>query len=233
MSVWTPDGRQIIFESRRTGTVSVFKQAADGTGTVDHLSPSATPQWPTSITADGAWVAGFEQGPSTVPNVFLLPLTRAGVSQSEQLAEARFPGAMAEFSPNGRYIAYQTPESGLLEIYVRPFPRVNDGRWHVAGGTRPVWARSGRELFYLDASNALTAVPVEISGPTPSIGSPAKLFDAGYAEPNPSRHYDVSADGQRFLMLKPSAAGDPNATPASMVLVEHWFEELKQRVNGK
>jgi len=142
---------------------------------------------------------------------------------------------MAAFSPNGRYIAYQSEESGRIEIYVRPFPRVNNGRWQVstAGGTRPVWARSGRELFYLDASNALTAVPVDISGPTISIGSPAKLFDTGYAEPNPSRHYDVSADGQRFLMLKASATGDPNATPVSMVLVEHWFEELKQRVNGR
>jgi len=76
-------------------------------------------------------------------------------------------------------------------------------------------------------------VPVGISGPTISIGIPAKLFDTQYAEPNPSRHYDVAADGQRFLMLKPSATGDPNATPVSMVLVEHWFEELKLRVNGK
>ena len=108
----------------------------------------------------------------------------------------------------------------------------DNGRWQIstAGGTRPAWARSGRELFYLDASNALTAVPVGTSGPTISIGSPAKLFDTKYAEPNPSRHYDLSADGQRFLMLKASATGDPNATPVSMVLVEHWFEELKQRV---
>ena len=89
-----------------------------------------------------------------------------------------------------------------------------------------------RELFYLDASNALTAVPVDTSEPAISIGSPAKVFDTKYAEPNPSRHYDVSADGQRFLMLK-ATTGDPNATPVSMVLVEHWFEELKQRVNGK
>ena len=142
---------------------------------------------------------------------------------------------MADFSPDGRYIAYQSDESGRSEIYVRPFPRVDNGRWQVstAGGTRPVWARSGRELFYLDASNALTAVPVSTSGPTISVGIPAKVFDTKYAEPNPSRHYDVSADGQRFLMLKASATGDPNATPVSMVLVEHWFEELKQRVNGK
>jgi len=247
MSVWTPDSRQIIFQSNRTSVSSVYKQAADGTGTVDRLSTSATPQWSNSITPDGTWVAGFELLPRTVPNVIFLPLTppvvrpgsnpAPGISQSpvEPLAETRFKGSMAAFSPNGRYIAYQSEESGSTEIYVRPFPSVNNGRWQVstAGGTRPVWARSGRELFYLDASNALTAVPVDISGPTISIGSPAKLFDTGYAEPNPSRHYDVSADGQRFLMLKASATGDPNATPVSMVLVEHWFEELKQRVNGK
>ena len=98
-----------------------------------------------------------------------------------------------------------------------------------------MWARSGRELFYLDESNTLTAVPVSTSGPTFSAGRPAKVFDTKYVEPNPSRHYDVSADGQRFLMIKDSATGDPNATPASMVVVAHWFEELKQRVptNGK
>jgi serine/threonine-protein kinase len=234
MSVWTPDSRQIIFESRRTGTVSVFKQAADGTGTVDRLSTSAIPEWPTSITRDGTWIAGFDLLPKARgPNVFFLPLTRE--SPAEPLADSKFPGAMADFSPDGRYVAYQSDESGRVEIYVRPFPRVNNGRWQVstAGGTRPVWARSGRELFYLDASNALTAVPVETSEPTITIGSPAKLFDTRYAEPNPARHYDVSADGQRFLMLKPGAASDANAAPASMILVEHWFEELKQRVNGK
>lgn len=253
MAVWTPDGRQIIFQSRRTSVPSVYKQAADGTGTVERLSTSETPQWSTSISPDGTWVAGFDLLPRTAPHVIFLPLSRAvgrpssnpapldqargrpGVSQSrmEPLAETRFQGAMADFSPNGRYIAYQSDESGRLEIYVRPFPRVDNGRWQVstAGGTRPVWAPSGRELFYLDASNALTAVPVGTSGSTISIGIPAKLFDTGYAEPNPSRHYDVSADGRRFLMLK--STGDPNATPVSMVLVEHWFEELTQRVNGK
>jgi eukaryotic-like serine/threonine-protein kinase len=247
MAVWTPDGRQIIFQSRRTSVSSVYKQAADGTGTVERLSTSETPQWSTSISPDGTWVAGFDLLPRTAPNVIFLPLSRAvgrpssnpaqGVSQSpmEPLAETRFQGAMAAFSPNGRYIAYQSDESGRLEIYVRPFPRIDNGRWQVstAGGTRPVWARSGRELFYLDASNALTAVPVGISGPTISIGTPARLFDTRYAEPNPSRHYDVSADGRRFLMLKASETGDPNATPVSMVLVEHWFEELKQLVNGR
>jgi len=155
----------------------------------------------------------------------------------EPPAQTLFDGAWAEFSPNGRYVAYQAPpgESGQGEIYVRPFPQVDSGLWQIStmGGSRAAWARNGRELFYLDASNTLTAVPVQTSGPTFSAGKPAKVFGAKYSTAYPPRPYDVSRDGQRFVMLKDSAASDPNATPASMVVVEHWFEELKQRVNGK
>ena len=124
-----------------------------------------------------------------------------------------FHGVLAEISPDGRYLAYQSDESGRYEVYVRPFPQVDRGRWQIStgGATRPVWARSGRELFYLDESGALTAVPVQTSGPTFIVGSPATVFDTKYVEPNPARHYDVSPDGQRFLMLKDSAAVDPNA----------------------
>jgi hypothetical protein len=84
---------------------------------------------------------------------------------------------------------------------------VDSGRWQISteGGTRPAWARSSRELFYLDASNTLTAVPVQTSGSTFRAGKPAKVFDAKYSMPFPPRHYDVSPDGQRFLMLKDSA----------------------------
>ena len=135
MSVWTPDSRQIIFQSGRAGMPSVYKVSADGTGTVDRLSASATPQWPTSITPDGTWLAGFDLVPRTVPNVFFLPLTRAVVrpssnpapriSQSpvDPHADIRFEGVMAAFSPNGRYVAYQSVEPPRSEIYVRPFPQ--------------------------------------------------------------------------------------------------------------
>ena len=116
-----------------------------------------------------------------------------------------------------------------------PFPDVEGGRWQIstAGGTRPAWARNGRELFYLDASNTLTAVPVQTSGPTFSAGKPAKVFDTKYSTPFPPRSYDVSLDGRKFLMLKDNGASDPNATPIRMVVVQHCFEELKQRMNGK
>jgi len=249
MSVWTPDGRQIIFQSTRTGVSNVYRQAADGTGTVDRLATSAIPQWPTSITPDGTYLVGFDLLSRTSADVVLFPLTRpvrrpgsgpargGSPSRVEPLAETRFKGRFADFSPNGRYLAYQSAETGRNEVYVRPFPRVDSGRWQVStvGGTRPAWARSGGELFYLDESNTLKSVLVRTSGPTFSAGSPTTVFDTKYVESNPSRHYDVSADGQRFLMIKDNATGDPNATPASMVVVLNWLEELKQRVptNGK
>jgi serine/threonine-protein kinase len=241
MSVWTPDGRQIIFESNRTGVPNVYRQAVDGAGPVERLETSATPQWPTSITPDGTCLAGFERVPARVVVFFSLtrPVTRvrsapapcAGPSPTERVAATRFTGGFAHFSPDGRYLAYESIESGRSEVYVRPFPRVDSGRWQVstAGATRPAWARSGRELFYLDLSNTLTSVPVSASGPTFTFGRPTTVFDAKYVEANPSRHYDVSPDGRRFLMIKDRTIGDPNAAPASMIVVLNSFEELKAK----
>jgi serine/threonine-protein kinase len=244
LAVWTPDSRRIIFMSDRTGVLNLYSQAADGTGSVDRLTTSANPQWPTSITPDGTWLAAFDHLPRKDSEVVFFPLTRPvkrpgagparglGPSPTEPFAETRFKGWWGDFSPDGRYVAYQSNESGRLEVYVRPFPQVNHGRWQVSigGGTRPTWARSGRELFYLDGSNTLITVPVQMSASTFSAGKPAKVFDNKYVEPNPARHYDVSPDGQRFLMIKDSADVDPNAMPASMVVVLNWLEELKQRV---
>jgi hypothetical protein len=114
---------------------------------------------------------------------------------------------------------------------VRPYPHGDGGPWKVStgGGTRPAWARNGLELFYIDGSGALTSVAVQTSGPTFVFATPVTVFDTKYIQPNPARHYDVAADG-RFLMLKESAAGDPNVPAASMIVVERWFDELKQRV---
>lgn len=227
MALWTRDSQRIIFSSTRSGAAKLYEQAADGTGPIERLATTAVRA--TAITPDGTRVIGFETRDKAPTEVVAFP---HATGRSEPLSEIRFAGAFAEISPDGQYIAYQSSESGQVEIYVRPFPQVDSGRWRIstAGGTRAAWARSGRELFYLDASNTLIAVQVQTSGSTFSAGSQAKVFDAKYSEPFPARMYDVSADGQRFLVMKDSAAGDPNATPASMVVVLNWFKELKARV---
>jgi serine/threonine-protein kinase len=245
MPFWTPDGRQIIFHSERTGVGNLYSQAADGNGTADSLTASPNPHWPTAISPDGMWLAGFDHLPRRHSDIVFFPLRRPvirpgsgtspgiGLSSPEPAADIRFPGWFAEFSPNGRFVAYQTDESGRDEVYVRPFPRVDRGRWQISsgGGSRPAWSRTGRELFYIDGSNTLTTVPVQMSGSIFSAGKPAKVFDTKYAAPNPGRHYDESLDGQRFLIVKSSGEdSNPNTTPASMVVVLNWFEELKRRV---
>ena len=131
-------------------------------------------------------------------------------------------------SPNGRYMAYNSQSSGRAEIYVRPFPRVNDSEWRVSsrGGIRPVWSANGRELFYLDPSDSLTAVSVDTTGPRFSFGNPTMLFEIESAEPT-LRDFDVAPDG-RFLRVKPAATGNPRR-PGIIVAV-NWLEELKGKV---
>ncbi len=112
------------------------------------------------------------------------------------LVSSPSPEYAANISPNGRYFAYQSAESGgRFAIYVRPYPDASKGRWQISteGGTAPVWARTGRELFYLDESNTLMAVPVDTSGPQFSAGRPAKVFDTKYYGNFYS--YDVTPDG--------------------------------------
>ena len=132
-------------------------------------------------------------------------------------------------SPDGRFIAYQAAG----EIYVRPFPRVTDGSWQVStdGGSRPLWARNGRELFYLDRESKLTTVPVQTSGPALVHGSPVRALDTAYARGlGGSRPYDVSPDGQRFLMIKEDLTA---AKPAGLIVVLNWPEELKRLVPAR
>jgi hypothetical protein len=134
-----------------------------------------------------------------------------------------------DVSPDGRYIAYQSEPPG--EIYVRPFPRVTDGLWLVStnGGSRPRWA--GRELFYLDRANKLTAVAVQTSGPALVYGSPVRVLDTAYARAfGSSRPYDVSRDGQRFLMIKEDLTA---AKPAGLIVLLNWYEELKRLVPAR
>jgi len=128
-----------------------------------------------------------------------------------------------DISPDGRWIVFQSNESGQFEIYVRPFPKTDAGRWQVStgGGSRPVWARNGRELFHLDASGALTPIPTQTTGPIFSRGNPAELFSTRYATPANQRSYDVSADGQRFPMIKDKPA--PPAHPAFPASSVYFF----------
>ena len=152
---------------------------------------------------------------------------------SEILIETEFSDTYPNISPDGRWLAYQSAESGQREIYVRPFPNVDTGKWQVSrgGGVKPLWAPDGSELFYRRFDDqAMMAVPIETE-PTFSTGNPAVLFEAtDFPVPGGPRRFDIAPDGQRFLMTKEGETTSEDATPPQINIVLNWHEELKRLV---
>jgi len=139
-------------------------------------------------------------------------------------------------STDGHWLAYESDESGRSEIYVRPFPNVETKRIQVSagGGTRPLWSPTGRELFYYMAPDTIMAVSVRL-GTNITLGNSQQVVKRPYASAGGTgRHYDVSADGQRFLLLKdaPTPNGQKTAAP-EIHLVLNWFDELKAKAPAK
>jgi Tol biopolymer transport system component len=144
---------------------------------------------------------------------------------AQPLDRSEFNEEGAAFAPDGRFFAYASDASGRYEIYVRPFPNVEDGIWQVSrdGGTQPVWARDGSELFYLSPDGELMALSVQ-SGDDFSYGSPKFVIATPHAYLGPSTiGYDISPDGKRFLMLK-----DVEASVRELTVVLNWFSELER-----
>ena len=142
---------------------------------------------------------------------------------------------LALLLPDGRWLTYESNSTGRFEIYVRPFPNVGGGQWQVSstGGNQPLWARSGRELFYVAPDGALMTVPVQSHDTTWSAGTATKLFAASYFTGGIARGYDVSSDGQRFVMIKEGGGTDQIASASQIIVVQHWAEELKRLVPSK
>jgi serine/threonine-protein kinase len=163
-------------------------------------------------------------------DLVLLPLE--GDRRPRPLVQTPFDELNAEVSRDGRWLAYESNESGRNEIYVRPFPNVDGGKWQVStnGGTQPLWARNGQELFY-ESMGALMRVSLTV-GSSFEARTPRKLIDGPYLFRSPGfglgRMYDVSADGQRFLLVKESAGTAERPPSARIVLVQNWFDEVER-----
>jgi serine/threonine-protein kinase len=229
--VWTPDGHIIYSSTRASALGNLYQQSADGTDGPERLTNSPNFQVPSAVSADGKRLV-FTETRST-RDVMLMTLDKEHRVQA--LVSTPFNEQNGTISPDGRWLAYESDESGQFEIYVRPFPDVNSGLWPVStgGGMQASWAPDGRGLFYLKPDGVLMSVQVE-PGATWKASAPVKIVESRYFFGSPTglfnRPYDVSKDGKRFLMVKSQQGSDQNSPPPQIVVVQHWLEELKTRV---
>ena len=226
LAAWSPDGTEIAFGSDRFGPTNLFLQPSDSSREPQRLLEGDRIQMPISFAPDGRLLFSQE-----VPNRGrdILALSLDGSRRVDSLVHSPGLDATAEISPDGRWMAYDSNESGQFDVYVRPYPDADRARWQISvdGGRQPLWSRDGRELFYRDFSGALMSVPVVLA-PTFSAGQAVKIFDgsrySGGGHFMSARTYDLSLDGRRFLMLKAVVSGRAE----SLVVVLNWFEELKR-----
>jgi serine/threonine-protein kinase len=230
---WAPDGKRVAAGFVAEEETYSFRPrwfGADGSTPLDPFVIDAGPNLqmlPASFSPDGSvlLLVGFEYartGPSdTSSDIYVLPLS--GAKKRYAFLQTRFYETNARFSPDGRWVAYRSNESGRHEVFVRPFP-VPGAKWQISaeGGSGPRWSLSGRELFYRNGDKTM-AVDVETQ-PAFRAGRPRLLFESPYLW-----SYDVAADGSRFLMIRrdPAESGPPRVN-----VVLNWFEDVKRRVPG-
>jgi len=225
-TIWSPDGSWVVFGSRHKQSLDLYQKASNGVGTEQLLlEDNVGNKYPTSWSPDGRFILYFTgtSSPRTGADLFILPLS--GDRKPRPFLNTEFNEVAGHFSPDGRWVAYYSNESGRYEVYVASFPGPG-GKWQIstAGGKSPRWRREGTEVFYLDPDNKLMAATVNGKGSSFEVGAVKALFETRAAYPNYQYPYDVSADGQRFLIntLPAQVASRP------ITVVVNWTAGLKK-----
>jgi serine/threonine-protein kinase len=232
--MWTRDSRRVVYYADADGG-GLFWKAADGTGATERLTTSRMLQMPFSWSSDGRTLLLVQTVQTPLANVqrtdpsdvLTLSLDRQAVVAPLLHSSSR--EAQPMLSPDSRWLAFSANESGRMNVYVRPFPKVEDGRWHIASGAgmSPLWSPDGKWLYYISDGRAM-AVPVETT-PTFRPGKPTVLFEMppvfSSALASGWSLWDIAPDGQRFLMVIPGGSGQ-----TEIVVVLNWAEELKRLV---
>ncbi len=224
--VWTPNGKRIAYMEESNRTFAIKWKPADGSGGEETLLGAQNfTQFPESWSPDGKFLAYSATGHNTEGDIWILPLE--GDRKPRSFVQTAFDERAAKFSPDGHWIAYASTESGRYEVYVQPFPGPG-GKWQISteGGNWPVWARSGRELYYLNGSKIMgvgVTIQPSFTAAAPRLLADTPIQTSGIYVGN--GEFDVSPDGQHFLFVK---ARQENALPAEVRVALNWSEELKR-----
>ncbi|MBK5295390.1 MAG: serine/threonine-protein kinase [Acidobacteriia bacterium] len=228
--VWSPDGAKIVFGSPREKPGTLFQKVSSGAGPEELLLAFDLPVHATDWSLDGKHILYTSLDPKTKADIWVLPLTSAppagGDTKPRLWLQTEFNESHGQFSSDGRYIAYESNETGTYEIYVRPFPNAASGKWQISsgGGAQPRWRRDGKELFYLDESRKIMSVDVHGAGGGPGVfqhSTPKPLFDShalgNFAMSTSHRRmYAAAPDGKRFYVL--STGDERDAAPITVML---------------
>jgi serine/threonine protein kinase len=223
LAVWSPTGDEIVFASNRGGKNALFKRPADGTSPETLLLATDINIRPSDWSSDGKFIAFFSLGnPMTRTDIWVLPLV--GDGKPYPFLQTEFNEGNPRFSPEGRWLAYSSDESGQTEVYVRPFPGPGP-KWQVStgGGRLPRWRKDGKEILYLDPENKLMAATVSVSGARFEVSNVQQLFQTSLA--SFGNNYDVTADGQRFIIISTPEGHET----ASLNVVVNWDAEMKKK----
>jgi eukaryotic-like serine/threonine-protein kinase len=223
-AVWSPDGARIAFYSADSGAFNLYQKFTNGAGGEELLAKAGLPKVPTSWSADGRYLLYFNVDPKTNPDLWVLPMT--GDRKPFVFLQTSFDEDFGEFSPNGKWVAYQSNESGRNEIYVRPFNPDSTavaGHWPIstAGGIHPRWRPDGKEIYYLSPTGEMMAASIDVTRSGLVPGTPTRLFQTrvpgGGVQLQQLRQYDVAPDG-RFLINTELETG---AIPP-ITLIQNW-----------
>ena len=222
-SVWSPDGKQIVWASNRKGHADIYQKDSTGAGSDEILFESEENKSPTSWSPDGRFIAYSSTNikGNTKYDIWILPMF--GDRKPFPFLRTQFNEVDAQFSPDGRWIAYVSDESGSNQVYVAPFPGPG-GKWQVSrnGGTEPRWQGDGREIFFVSPDNKLMATEVNPKESTLEIGNAQPLFELRLAA-SPGYRYDVARDGKRFLVDTQKLGSS-----VPLELVVNWVADLKK-----
>jgi Tol biopolymer transport system component len=219
--LWTPDGQDLIYTTVGDD-ISLLRKSVTGTGAPEALLTSDRNLMAGDISPDGKFLLYMTSGGETSWDIMALALDGSG--ETFPVLDSEFVEVRPSFSPDGKWFAYNSNESGKIEVYVRQFPGPG-GQWQIStdGGTEPMWSADGREIFYIDSGRNLVSVPVT-TGATLEAGLPETLFDPPIYPVTQRERYSVTRDGQRFLLL--STTSGIAVRPTTVVL--NWDLDLQE-----